>query len=231
MHGAGWAEEARPFGYKPVCEEEQEIRSGFVQKVYAILTAQLFLTALVASPFVLDPSVRMFAKSLGFPLVIAVTILNIIFLCLLICPCGCEKNMKTYPTNYLLLGGFTVTEGILVGVVCVHYTIASVLFAVVATALLVAGLTLYAHFTETDFTDMGGYLFCGLLVLMVFGFFTMMVGGPIMHKVYCCLGIFLFSCFLIYDTQIIVKVLTVDDYVFGALQLYIDIIQLFLYIL
>merc|ERR1719215_1816451 len=220
---------------KLVRDEPPEIRSGFIQKVYAILCAQLLLTALVASPFVTNEACKAFVKHHGFPLVIGVTVLNIMFLFMMICPCGCENNMRKFPTNYMLLAGFTITEGLLVGIVCSFYTMASILLAVVATAFLVGGLTVYAMCTETDFTDMGGYLFAGLLVLMIFGIFVMFFPYPFMHKVYCCLGILVFSFYLIHDTQMITGQgeiqLGVDEYVFGALQLYIDIIQLFLYIL
>lgn len=220
---------------KNIGDEPPEIRSGFIQKVYSILTVQLLVTALVASPFVTNEACKNFVRHHGFPLVIAVTILNIIFLCMMICPCGCQNNMRTFPTNYMLLAGFTITEGLLVGIVCSFYTMASILMAVVATGILVGGLTIYAMVTETDFTDMGGYLFCGLMVLMIFGIFVMFFPFPFMHKVYCCFGILLFSFYLIYDTQQITGQgeiqLGVDEYVFGALQLYIDIIQLFLYIL
>lgn len=221
--------------HKLISDEPEEIRAGFITKVYGILSAQLMLTALVATPFVAMASVRAFVKAYGLPLVIAVTVINILFLCMMICPCGCQKNMRTFPTNYLLLGGFTLTEGVLVGVCCAHYTVGSVLWAVVATSFLVGGLTCYAMFTKTDFTGMGPYLFGALMVLMIFGFFCMFLGGPFMHKVYCCLGILIFSFYLIYDTQMIMGkgelMIGVDDYVFAALQLYMDIIQIFLYIL
>mmetsp|Transcript_30704 Transcript_30704/g.94393 ORF Transcript_30704/g.94393 Transcript_30704/m.94393 type:complete len:242 (-) Transcript_30704:189-914(-) len=220
---------------KHISEEPPEIRSGFITKVYGILCAQLLLTALVATPFVTSASMRAFVYTHGLPLVILVSILNIVFLFALTCPCGCEKNMRTFPLNYLLLGGFTVTEGVLVGVCCTQYTVTSVLFAVVATAALVGGLSLYAVFTKTDFTGCGPYLFAACLVLLIFGLFTAFLPFPFAHKIYCCLGILLFSFFLIFDTQLIMGKgeysLSIDDYVFAALQLYIDIIQLFLYIL
>lgn len=235
----GWTdasgEETPLHDRKPVCQEPPEIRAGFIVKVYGILSAQLALTAAVASPFVLHEGVKAFAKAHGLPLVIVATVLNIVFLCFLICPCGCQENMRRFPTNYLLLGGFTLTEGFLVGVVCAFYTASSVFFAVVCTAILVGGLSIYAMTTKRDFTDCGPYLFAGLLCLMLFGFFCMLVQSPFMQKVYCCLGMLLFSFYLIYDTQMIVgggsHALTVDEYVYGALQLYMDIVQLFLYML
>jgi len=220
---------------KLVSEEPPEIRAGFITKVYGILTAQLLLTAAIASPFVFSTAVKHWVAGHGFPLVIMATVLNLGFLFALMCPCGCERNLRKFPANYLLLSGFTATEGILVGVSCAHYSIASVLLAVVCTGVLVGGLTAYSFFTKTDFTGFGPYLFAACLVLMIFGFFCMFFPFPLMHKIYCCLGILVFSFYLIFDTQLIIGKgqcsLTVDDYVFGALQLYIDIIQLFLYIL
>jgi len=220
---------------KRVAFEPPEVRSGFIVKVYGILTAQLILTAAVASPFVASPGLKAWVKINGLPLVIGVCILNILFLCFMMCPCGCEKNMRTFPINYLLLGGFTITEGFLVGVICAGYTVASVLFAVAATAVLVFSLTMFAIYTKSDFTGMGVYLFAAMMCLMIFSFFCIFLPFPIMHKIVCCFGILLFSFFLIYDTQMVMGkgelAIGIDDYVFAALQLYIDIIQLFLYIL
>lgn len=230
------ADEERPmYQRKLIRDEIPEVRAGFINKVYGILSAQLLLTAAVASPFVFSAAVKSFVKAWGFPLVIGITVVNILFLCFLICPCGCQKNMRTFPQNYILLGGFTFTEGLLVGITCSFYTIDSVVFAVVATGVLVGALSAYAMFTKTDFTGMGPYLFAGMICLMIFGFFCMFLGGPLMHKIYCGIGILLFSFYLIYDTQMIMGngelALGVDDYVFGALQLYMDIIQIFLYML
>merc|ERR1719401_272147 len=158
--------------------------------------------------------------------------LNIAFMCALTC---CQNLARTFPINYALLGGFTVTEGVLVGVICSLYTLSSILFAVVATGVLVGGLSCYAMFTKRDFTGMGPYLFAACLVLLIFGFFAAFLPFPFLHKVYCSLGILLFSFYLIYDTQMIMGkgelALSIDDYCMGALQLYVDIIQLFLFIL
>lgn len=233
-----YAEEEEPLvGSKDglLLDEPPEVRSGFIQKVYGILFCQLLLTTLVATPFVTNEGLKNWVKFHGGPIVLLAFVANIMFLFAMICPCGCEKNMRTYPTNYLLLGGFTFTEGILVGVISAKYTAASVVAAFCMTAFLVGGLSLYAMTTKSDFTDMGGYLFAVMLAFTCFGFMLMFVGGPLIHKIYCFFGILLFSMYLIYDTQLIMGkgelAIGVDDYVFAALQLYIDIVQIFLYIL
>jgi len=220
---------------KTISDEPPEIRSGFIQKVYGILTVQLLLTALIAYPFVMDPSVKAWVRTKGLPLLILAIVLNLVFFCLMLCPCGCQENMRKVPLNYILLFGFTGTEGFLVGVICTMYTVDSVLFALLATSLLVGALTIYAVTTKTDFTTMGDYLFVGAIGLFICAIFLFIFPYPFMHKIYCCLGILLFSMYLIYDTQQIMGKgelkIGIDDYIYAALQLYIDIIQLFLYIL
>eukprot|EP00927_Polykrikos_kofoidii_P086315 TRINITY_DN9631_c0_g1_i1.p1 TRINITY_DN9631_c0_g1~~TRINITY_DN9631_c0_g1_i1.p1 ORF type:complete len:270 (+),score=22.02 TRINITY_DN9631_c0_g1_i1:79-810(+) len=220
---------------KLVADQTQEVRAGFITKVYGILSTQLFLTAAVASPFVVCPPVRSWVVTAGLPFILGVLILNMALMCFMLCPCGCEKNLRKYPLNYVLLFSFTITEGVLVGVICAGYTLDSVLFAVIATALLVLGLTGYAMYTKTDFTGFGAYLFAGLCVLSIFSIFALFFSLPWLHQVIACLGVLLFSFYLIYDTQKIMGkgeiALSIDEYAFGALTLYIDIIQLFLYIL
>ena len=57
------------------------------------------------------------------------------------------------------------------------------------------------------------------------------------NMVYCAIGVLIFSMYVVYDTQLIVGgkhkkfQFSVDDYIFAALALYLDVINLFLYIL
>ena len=82
---------------------------------------------------------------------------------------------------------------------------------------------------------MGMYLYIGLIVLMMMGLFTFFLPG--LQLLYSGAGCLLFSFYLVYDTQLILGgkhkkyQFGVDDYVFAALNLYLDIINLFIYIL
>jgi FtsH-binding integral membrane protein len=71
--------------------------------------------------------------------------------------------------------------------------------------------------------------------LVMFGIFAWIAWIPVLHSFYCALGCIIFGIYLVIDTQLIVGggryELSLDDYVAGALLLYIDIIQIFLYIL
>lgn len=211
----------------------KEVRAGFVSKVYSILGAQLIATVLIAVPFNVYAPLESYVRVNPWMFYLAL-VASIGFLCAISC---IPSAAREYPTNMILLGGFTICEAVLIGVITSLYTINSVMLAVGVTAVIVIGLSIYATQTETDFTGAGPYLFVALLCLMGFGFLCMFIGGPIMHKVYAALGALLFSFYLVYDTQLIVGgkhhqfSFGVDDYVFGALTLYIDIIQIFLSLL
>ncbi len=71
------------------------------------------------------------------------------------------------------------------------------------TAALVIALTLYAVFTKHDFTVCGGTLAVFGGVFIAFAFISMFF-GPTFHLVICCVGVFLFGLYLIFDTQYIV---------------------------
>ena len=117
----------------------------------------------------------------------------------------------------------------------IKFPVDLVLMAVLLTATLVISLTLYAIFCKTDFTMMGGVLFIlgGLMIVgTIIGFFFQ---NRIYHLILSIFVIFLFGLYLIYDTQLIVgkkaNKYLIDDYIRGAMNLYLDIIIIFLEIL
>jgi FtsH-binding integral membrane protein len=212
------------------------VRHGFIKKVYTILFTQLLITCAIAAPFVLLPTstIQPFVSAniwlLWLSLAISITTM-IVFACF-------PSLMRQYPTNYIILFGFTCAEGLLVGLICAQYTIASVLVALVTVTAVALGLSLFAMQTKYDFTGWGPYLLVGSIVLLIFGFVLIFFpGNSIAQKIYCGFGALLFSFYLVYDTQLVVggnhrkHQFSVDDYAVAAICLYIDIVQLFLYIL
>lgn len=83
---------------------------------------------------------------------------------------------------------------------------------------------------------MHSVLFVALLVLLLFGILAIFIHGKIMTLVYASLGAFVFSMYLIYDTQMMVGgnhkyAISPEEYIFAALNLYLDVVNIFLYIL
>eukprot|EP01047_Picozoa_sp_COSAG01_P117009 COSAG01_NODE_45677_length_407_cov_0.821429_1_plen_95_part_00 len=82
----------------------------------------------------------------------------------------------------------------------------------------------------------GGYLFAGLWCLILFGIMMSFFPVPGMQMLYLFAGVMIFSLYIVYDTQIMLGgnhkfTIGMDDYVFAALNLYLDIINLFILLL
>lgn len=80
------------------------------------------------------------------------------------------------------------------------------------------------------------YLLVAGVVMLVFGIVAAIIRSHILHLVYACVATLLFSVYIVYDTQLIIggereEQFSVDDYVVAVLHLYLDIINLFVYIL
>jgi len=148
----------------------------------------------------------------------------------------CSTTMaKQVPTNYLLLGIFTVTETVMVGFICSHSKTEIVLMALFMTVAISLAVTLYALTTETDFTMSGGILFVLGMALLVIGLAVHFTNNKTIHIIYSGLSVILFGIYLIYDVQLIAggksHELSYDDYILGSLMLYIDIIGIFIHLL
>lgn len=75
-------------------------------------------------------------------------------------------------------------------------------------------------------------LFCGLMVLMLGGFMAAFVSpSSSFQLVFAIGGAILFSLFVIVDTQLMMHHLSPEEYITATIQLYLDFINLFLYIL
>lgn len=103
------------------------------------------------------------------------------------------------------------------------------------TTAMFAALTLYALTTKTDYTYCGGFLWAFFFTFAFFGIFCWIWPSYWSILLYCSIGIVLISFYFIYDIQIICGKgywkLDMDDYIIGALILYVDFIYLFLRIL
>lgn len=211
-----------------------QIRHGFIRKVFSILGAQLVTTAMIAVPFVTnaDATKVWLRNNPAVPVIALIGLISVMMVM-----CCCSNLMRQFPYNYLILGGFTICEGLLVGMATIQFTTNSVLIVVGITAVVVCSLIAFAFQTKYDFTGYGPYLMVALLVMILMGFIMMFFSTPFLHTLYSAFGAMLFSFYIVYDTQLIVGgknaqySFSVDDYCLAALNIYMDIIQLFLYLL
>ncbi|KAG2545258.1 protein LIFEGUARD 2-like [Panicum virgatum] len=215
----------------PGMTESPDLRWAFVRKIYVILAVQLAMTAVVSGFVVKVPTISEFfvSSNAGIALYIFLIILPFIVLCPL------HYYHQKHPVNLLLLGLFTVAISFAVGMTCAFTSGKVILEAAILTAVVVVSLTAYTFWAAKrghDFNFLGPFLFAALMVLMVFSliqiFFPL---GKISVMIYGGLASLIFCGYIIYDTDNIIKRYTYDEYIWAAVSLYLDVINLFLSLL
>ncbi|XP_050730520.1 protein lifeguard 1-like [Eriocheir sinensis] len=211
---------------------DKSVRMGFIRKVYMILMAQLVVTFGMVALFTLSSDVKQFVKTT--PALFYVALVGTL-VCMIALSC-CGNLRRRTPHNYIFLGIFTICEGFLLGTAAASFTQSEILIAVGVTVVVTLSLTLFAFQTKFDFTGCGMFVFVSLIVLLLFGILALIFQSQILNLVYSCLGALLFSFFLVFDTQLMLGgrhkySLSPEEYVFAALTLYLDVINIFMYIL
>ncbi|KAK3569119.1 hypothetical protein QTP86_023991 [Hemibagrus guttatus] len=215
--------------------ENKSVRHAFIRKVYLILASQLLFTASIVAVFTFVDPVRLFV--IQYPAIYWVS-LGVFFAVYLVLVC-CEKARRRFPLNLVLLFVFTLAMSYMAGTISSYYETKAVFLAVGITALVCIVVTVFSFQTKVDFTSCTG-LFCvrGIVVLIT-GIITAIVLSfqyiHWLHMLYAALGAIVYTLFLAYDTQLLLgnraHSLSPEEYVYGALSLYTDIIQIFLFLL
>ena len=99
---------------------------------------------------------------------------------------------------------YTVSTTFIMSYITAFYAPHTVVMALMITCGIVLALTLYAATTKSDFTVMGGLLFTGIIILILMTFFLSFSYDSTLNIICCCFGLFLYSIFLIMDTQLII---------------------------
>lgn len=217
--------------YPGISLEDNAFRWAFIRKIYTILSLQLILTIAVGSIVVFVRPVAVFfvTSSAGLALYIVLVILPFILLCPL------YYYSQRHPVNLILLSLFTVAIGFAVGLTCSFTAGKVILESVILTALVVLSLTAYTFWAARrghDFSFLGPILSAAILVLIFYGliqaFFPL---GKLSVTIYGALASIIFSAYIVYDTDNLIKRYTYDEYVWASIVLYLDIINLFLSLL
>ncbi len=144
-------------------------------------------------------------------------------------------------TAIALFLGLCALFGFTVSLYMYVFRISSIMLIFLATAVYFGALAAYGHMTKTDLSGLRPILTAGLIFLIIFSVLSMFIPGLMMlDRVVCLLGIAIFLAYTAYDTQ------RIRDYyhyyagypemlskasIFAALQLYLDFLNLFLYLL
>ena len=210
-------------------------RVEFIRKVYGILAVQLLITFAGVYLAMHSRKIRMFLFAEKGSMVMMWIALAAMMVTT--CVITCSKDLaRQVPCNYICLFLFTLAQTYFLAMTCVFTADPDVvMLAILLTVGIVVALSIYACATPFDLSwGMG-------LVAVLTGATFMMIPFAMfrqwewMYYVGCFIGLVVFGVYLYHDTQMLVKDnphnLSVDDYVLGAMIIYMDIIQIFIKIL
>lgn len=139
-----------------------------------------------------------------------------------------------------LFFAYAILNGITFSALLVYYSVSSLILVFGMTAVFFGVMAVYAHFTKADLSYLHPVLIGGLITLLVLMLLSMFLNLSGFSTGICLLGVLLFIGFTAYDTQKIRQnyfyfqgntELLEKASIFSALQLYLDFINLFLYLL
>ncbi|GAB0488882.1 hypothetical protein MMPV_000095 [Pyropia vietnamensis] len=212
------------------------VRLGFIRKVFGIVTLQLLVTVGLGCLFIFVEPIRNWV--LDHPWLMMGIGLGGVLATLLPLYCGGLKNK--YPINAVLLAGFTLAMGFLVASICASYYRSGagvvVLQAAVCTLAVLLTLSTYVLITKKDFSYLGGFLAGAFMVLIVASIANFALGivgarSRIFTWGVSILGALVFTGYLLYDLSRVVTRLSPDEYIQGAISIYLDTVNIFLYLL
>ncbi|XP_018605914.1 glutamate receptor, ionotropic, N-methyl D-aspartate-associated protein 1a (glutamate binding) [Scleropages formosus] len=211
--------------------EDKSIRQAFIRKVFLVLTVQLVVTFSFVAVFTFVEDAKRFVRVNSWTYYVSYAIF---FVALIVLSC-CGEFRRKHPWNLIALSILTLSLSYMVGMIASFYNTDSVIMAVGITVVVCFTVVLFSLQTKYDFTSCRGVLFVCLIVLLLFSILCIFIRHKILDIVYASLGALLFTCFLAVDTQLLLGnkklALSPEEYIFAALSLYTDIINIFMYIL
>ena len=145
-------------------------------------------------------------------------------------------SFATATTLFML---YSVINGVVLSALFALYTKASVASAFFVTAGTFGAMSLYGYFTKRDLSSIGNILFMALIGLIIATVVNIFFASDTLYWVITYAGVLIFVGLTIYDTQKIKRMLYGMEInetsqklaLLGALTLYLDFINLFLYLL
>ena len=215
---------------------EQSTFAILMRKVYVWMALALVVSGLTA--YYVAGSEQMLMAIFGNQItfwVLAIAELGLVI--------GLTAALKklSFPTAAIMFLLFSILNGVTLSAIFVVYTMSSIATTFFVTAGTFAAMAFIGYTTKKDLTKIGGILLMALIGLIIASVVNIFLKNSMMDIVISAIGVLIFVGLTAYDAQKIKEMMLdcgteVNDFtqklaVFGALSLYLDFINLFLYLL
>lgn len=208
----------------------QESQRAFMSRVYGWMFAGLLITGGMALFTATNETLRQLVASWMVPMLLAE--LGLVFV----------LSMAARKLSGAVAGLMFVVYAALTGMTCsiyfLVYTAGSIGEAFLLTGGIFGAMSLYGTITKKDLSGWGAFLFMGLVGVIVAGFVNIFVRNDMLGFVSACACVVVFSGLTAYDTQKLRQLHATTGFssaatvsIIGALELYLDFINLFLSLL
>lgn len=208
----------------------------YMNKVYGYMSVGMILTGVVA--WAVGTNEQLLMAIFGSPLkwVVILAPLAIVF------AFGAMINRMSAATAQLVFYVYAALMGLSISTIFAAFTGVSIVQTFLVTAIAFAGLSIYGYVTKRDLSAFGTFLMMGLIGLVVASLVNLFLASPAVNFAISVVGVLLFAGLTAYDTQRI-KSMYIQmardadsewigkSAIMGALTLYLDFLNLFMFLL
>jgi hypothetical protein len=225
--------------YQSVSRSEELERSAafpvLMRKVYTWMTLALAITGFTAYAVATSPSILnlIYGNSYMIWVLFGAELLLVIGI-------SGAIDRLSLPVATLLFVLYSVINGAVFSSIFFAYTMSSIANVFFITAGTFAGMSLFGYFTKSDLSSWGRVLFMALIGLIIATVVNLFLHSTGLNMILSYAGVLIFVGLTAYDTQKIKQMFleapdsgeTMQKYaLLGALTLYLDFINLFIYLL
>jgi FtsH-binding integral membrane protein len=224
---------------KNYVDSSQSIDIGLrthMNKVYGLMAVAMIITGAVAFAVGTTPALIKAIFGTWLQWVVMLAPLGVVFMF------SARIHSMSVATAQLVFWVFAALIGLSISYIFVVYTGISIAQTFFTTAIAFAALSLYGYTTKRDLTAMGSFLFIGLVGIIVASIANWFLQSPVMHLAISAIGVLIFAGLTAYDTQNIkntylqFRTAYGEEYaekmgVMGALSLYLNFLNMFMFLL
>lgn len=201
--------------------------NSFLVKVFLWMFMGLFATGIVSFVTYSTGYINSLALSGGFGIVLIVELLVVILFSLLF------RKLSPFWASILFFI-YAIVNGLTLSTIYVIYELSSIMLVFFATAIFFGILALIGYKTDKDLTKLGTILTVALIVALIVSIINIFVGATIIDIILDWVIIAIFAGLTMYDMQRIrhyESQMPEKGYIYGAMDLYLDFINMFLRLL
>lgn len=211
-------------------------QSTLMRSVYTWMTLALAITGLTAMYMAKSLTVinMMMQNSMLFWGVLIAEVVLVMYM-------SARINKISFTTATLLFIAYSILNGVTLSILFLIYTANSIATTFFVTAGTFGAMALFGYVTKKDLTRIGSLCIMGVIGLIIASVVNMFLHNTMMDMIISYVGVLLFVGLTAYDAQKIKHLLSGDDIevnestqkiaLLGALTLYLDFINLFIYLL